>query len=66
MTKMVSAAAALKADRQRDMAMAAREYEKEQHARRSNMLRLRNLRLSREGAQAEAKAAAQRAGKDSA
>jgi hypothetical protein len=63
MTKLVSAAAALKAERQRDMAKATREYEKEQDARRANMLRLRGLRLLRECAQAEAEAATQQTGK---
>jgi hypothetical protein len=57
MTKVASAAAAaLKAERQRDMAKATREYEKEQEAQRANMLRLRSLRLSRECAQAESHA----------
>jgi hypothetical protein len=54
MTKVGSATAALKAERQRDMAKATREYEKEQEARRANMLRLRDLRLSRKCTQAEA------------
>jgi hypothetical protein len=41
MTKLVLAAAALKAERQRDMAQARPEYENEQDARRCNMVRLR-------------------------
>jgi len=57
MTKLVLAAAALKAERQRDMAQARREYEKEQDARRANMVRLRALRLSKECAETEANAA---------
>jgi len=57
MTKLVLAAAALKAERQRDMAQARREYEKEQDARRANMVRLRALRLSKECTETEANAA---------
>ena len=57
MTKLVLAAAALKAERQRDMAQARREYEKEQDARRANMVRLRALRLSKECPETEANAA---------
>ena len=64
MAKLLSAAAALKAERQREMAKATQEYEKKQDARRANMLRLRSLRLSREGALAEAPATPQSAGKN--
>ena len=56
MTKDVSAAAALKLERQRDMAQATREYEKEQNARRVNMLRLRELRVAKEEAETKANA----------
>jgi hypothetical protein len=57
MTKLVSAAAALKAERQREMAQATRDYEKEQDARRANMLRLRRLRLAKESGGREPDAA---------
>ncbi len=54
MAEQVTAAAALKTERQRDMAQARREYEKQQDARRANMLRLRELRLAKECAEAKA------------
>jgi hypothetical protein len=54
--KQSSTAAALKAERDRDMARAVLEYENEQCARLANMARLRALRLENE--RAESKAAA--------
>ncbi len=63
MTKLLSAAATLKAERQRDMAQATREYQKEQDARSANMLRLRALRLAKECAEAKATGATQPKGK---
>ena len=43
--KQTSTAAALKAERDRDMAQAMQDYENEQWARLANMARLRALRL---------------------
>ncbi len=63
MTKLLSAAATLKAERERDMAQATREYQKKQDARSVNMLRLRALRLAKECAEAKATAAMQPRGK---
>jgi hypothetical protein len=45
-------AVALKAERERDKAMAMRDYEDEKLARQANMMRLRALRLAKESAQA--------------
>jgi hypothetical protein len=59
--KQTSAAAALKAERDRDMAHAMRDYENEQCARLANMARLRALRLGNE--RAESKAATPRSAK---
>jgi hypothetical protein len=42
------AAAALKAERERDKVQARRDYEAETLARRANMMRLRALRLANE------------------
>lgn len=55
--KPVSAAAALKAERERDMAQAMQDYENEQRARRANMARLRALRLAKERTEAKGTAA---------
>jgi hypothetical protein len=55
--KQTSTAAALKAERERDMAQAMRDYENEQRARRANMARLRALRLARERAESNTTAA---------
>ncbi len=52
--KQASTAAALKAERDRDMAQAMRDYENEQCARLANMARLRALRLERERAESKA------------
>jgi hypothetical protein len=49
--KQTSTAAALKAERGRDMAQAMRDYENEQCARLANMARLRVLRLEKEPAE---------------
>jgi hypothetical protein len=54
--KQTSTAAALKAERDRDMAQAVQDYEDEQCARLANMARLRALRLENE--RAESKVAA--------
>jgi hypothetical protein len=59
--KQTSTAAALKAERDRDMAQAMQDYENEQCARLANMARLRALRLEKE--RAESKAAAPRSAK---
>jgi len=59
--KQSSTAAALKAERDRDMAQAMQDYENEQCARLANMARLRALRLENE--RAESKAAAPRSAK---
>jgi hypothetical protein len=56
-----STAAALKAERDRDMAQAMQDYENEQCARLANMARLRALRLENE--RAKSKAAAPRSAK---
>lgn len=52
--KQTSSAAAVKAQRERDMAQAMQDYEKEQSARLTNMARLRALRLEKERAQSKA------------
>ena len=59
--KQTSTAAALKAERDRDMAQAMQDYENEQWARLANMARLRALRL--ENVRAELTAAAPRSAK---
>jgi hypothetical protein len=59
--KQTSTAAALKAERGRDMAQAIQDYENEQRARLANMARLRALRLENE--RAESTAAAPRSAK---
>lgn len=56
--KPVSAAAALKAERARDMAEAMRDYKDEERARLINMQLLRALRLEKERAESEAAAEA--------
>jgi hypothetical protein len=48
------AAAALKAERERDKMQAMRDYEAETLARQANMVRLRALRLAKESAEAQA------------
>jgi hypothetical protein len=48
------AAAALKADRERDKIQAMRDYEAETLARQANMMRLRALRLAKENRDAQA------------
>jgi hypothetical protein len=48
------AAAALKADRERDKMQAMRDYQAETLARQANMVRLRALRLAKESAEAQA------------
>lgn len=45
--KQASTAAALKAERERDKAQALKDYEDEQRALRTNMARLRALRLAK-------------------
>lgn len=55
--KQASTPAALKAERERDMAQAMRDYENEQDARRANMARLRALRLAKEHADSKGTAA---------
>ena len=52
-----STAAALKAERDRDMAQAMQDYENEQCARLANMARLRALRLENERAESKAASA---------
>jgi hypothetical protein len=52
--KQPSTAAALKVERERDMAQAMRDYETEQSARIANMARLRALRLEKERAESKA------------
>ena len=52
--KSASTAAAKKAERERDMAQAMREYEAEQRALKANMARLRALRLAKERAESKA------------
>jgi len=64
--KQVSTAAALKAERERDMAQAMRDYVDEQRARRDNMARLRALRLAKERAESKATAAPRSAKKKAA
>jgi hypothetical protein len=59
--KQTSTAAALRAERGRDMAQAMQDYENEQCARLANMARLRALRLEKE--RAESRAAAPRSAK---
>jgi hypothetical protein len=59
--RQTSMAAALKAERDRDMAQAMQDYENEQCARLANRARLRALRLEKE--RAESKAAAPRSTK---
>ena len=51
--------AALKAERERDKALAMRDYEAEKIAWQANMMRLRALRLARESADAQATPARQ-------
>jgi hypothetical protein len=55
--KQTSTPAALKAERERDMAQAMQDYEDEQRARLANMARLRALRLEKERAAAKATSA---------
>jgi hypothetical protein len=55
--KQTSTAAALKVERERDMAQAMRDYETEQSARIANMARLRALRLEKERAESKAASA---------
>ena len=64
--KSASTAAALKAERERDMAQAMREYEDEQRALKANMARLRALRVAKEHAESKATAAPQSAKKKAA
>lgn len=52
--KQASTPAALKAERERDMAQAMRDYENEHCARLANMARLRALRLEKERAESKA------------
>ena len=52
--KSASTAAAKKAERERDMAQAMREYEAEQRALKANMARLRALRLAKDRAESKA------------
>ena len=54
--KQSSTAAALKAERDRDMARAVQDYENERCARLANMARLRALRLENERAESTATA----------
>lgn len=61
--KQASTAAALKAEREQDMAQAMRDYENEQRMRLANMARLRALRLEKERAESQATAAPQSAKK---
>jgi len=65
-SKQVSTAAALKAERERDMAQAMRDYIDEQRALRDNMARLRALRLSKERAESKATTAPRSARKKAA
>ncbi len=51
--KQAPTAAALKAERKRDMAQAMRDYENEQRMRLANMQRLRALRLAKERAESK-------------
>ena len=55
--KQTSTAAALKVERERDMAQAMQDYETEQSARIANMARLRALRLEKERAESKAASA---------
>jgi hypothetical protein len=55
--KQVSPAAALKAERERDMVQAMQDYENEHCARLANMARLRALRLETERAGSQAASA---------
>jgi hypothetical protein len=48
------AAAALKAERERDKIQAMRDYEAETLARQANMMRLRALRLAKENGEGQA------------
>ena len=51
--KDTSTAAASKAERERDMAQAMRDYENDHQARLANMTRLRALRLEKERVESE-------------
>ena len=51
--RQTSTAAALKAERERDMAQAVRDYENDHRARLANMTRLRALRAEKERAESE-------------
>jgi hypothetical protein len=55
--KQTATAAAVKAERQRDMAQAMQDYESEQCARLVNMARLRALRLEKDRALSKATSA---------
>jgi hypothetical protein len=57
------AAAALKADRERDKIQAMRDYEAETLARQANMMRLRALRLAKENRDVQATTAPRQAKK---
>ena len=60
------AAAALKAERERDKIQAVRDYEAETLARQANMMRLRALRLAKESGDSHATAAPRAAKKKAA
>lgn len=59
--KPSSTAAAVKAQRERDMAQAMQEYGNEQSARLANMARLRALRVEKQRAESKATVAARSA-----